>query len=219
MFVVDAHHLIVCGGGVCEWTKQVEDGGETKRLAHRTSVLHGGVMVNREAEADSGFADAASLDLRRCIDVDTKTLEHFGAASPGAAAVAMLGDSDFGGGCGGGENRGEGGDVEGFCCAARATGVEQGKIVLGKPITVDRHGGHVGTHRASGTDDFFGGGGALGEEREQSAGLGGIKLSLEELLKERLGLLARESLALDEGEEQVTNEHGRAYEEGGEATE
>jgi len=77
----------------------------------------------------------------------------------------------------------------------------------------------VGTHRASGTDDFFGGGGALGEEREQSAGLGGIKLSLEELLKERLGLLARESLALDEGEEQVTNEHGRAYEEGGEATE
>jgi hypothetical protein len=67
--IVDSHHLSPGTGGVRQWPKQVEDGRHTDGLAYRHHVLRGGMVVNREAEADAGLIEAPGLHLGSRIDI------------------------------------------------------------------------------------------------------------------------------------------------------
>src|SRR5690606_27342122 len=98
--------------------------------ARGAGALRGGVVVDREAEADAGLVEAAGLNGGRGVHVHAEVLEDFGAAAAGAGAVAVLGDEDARRGAGvrrsgrGDDESGGGGDVEGLGGAAGAAGVD-----------------------------------------------------------------------------------------------
>ena len=164
--VIHADELAGCCGGVGHWTKRVEDGRVRECAAGRAGKTHRGMMVDGEAEADAGLAKAACLNGGRCIDVNAERSEDFGAAAPGAAAIAVLGDEDAdrSGGCGRSDERGGGGDIESLGRSARAARVDH-LMALG---WFERNGRDMGAHHAGSTDDLVDGCAAGVEFGEQT---------------------------------------------------
>ena len=69
-------------GRVGQRAQDVEDGAHTEFLAHGRHVLHRGVVVRREHEADAGVGDAAADGWcsRGSIGMPSTQFEHVGAA-------------------------------------------------------------------------------------------------------------------------------------------
>lgn len=112
-------------GGVGEGSEEVEGGPVFEFGAGLGGVLHGGVVVGGEEEADADFADGLAGDFGGEVDAGAEGFEQVGGtAAGGVGAIAVLGDLDAGAG---GDEGGEGGDVEGALgVAAGAAGVEDG---------------------------------------------------------------------------------------------
>lgn len=199
--LVDTHDLMLGAGGVGQRAQSVEDGGEAQSMAHGRDVLHGGVVVDGEAEADACFTQAAGLNLRRGVDVDAKALEHFGTASACAAAIAVLGDAEAAGSCCGGDDGGEGADVEGLGGSAGAAGVDD---VAGEVCGDGDRGDRV-AHDAGTGGEFVVGGCAGGEEGEGGGHVGGLEAACEHGGEEIVGGGLAEGVAGVEVGQDVAN--------------
>lgn len=196
-WVVDAEELVASARGVGERAEEVEDGGKGEGLADVGGVPGGRVMLLGKAEANGGAIEAAGLDGGRGVDVDAKDREEFGGASAAAAFVAMLGDADATLARSGGDECGNGGDVEGLGSAARAAGVEEDAgrgAGDGRGVTAHGAGGagEFVDARAAGLDESKHGGDLrlwdLASQNRLEGGVGlalGEGLAFEELLEER----------------------------------
>jgi hypothetical protein len=140
--VVDAEELVSGVGGIGKWTEEIEDGGKGERFADGGGVSGGGMVVLGETKADGGAVEATCLDGGVGIDLDPEGGEEFGGAATAAAFVAMLGNADEPACGGGGDDRGDGGDVERF---GRAAGCR--RYPEGHPGRSSRLGWRVGEWR------------------------------------------------------------------------
>ena len=124
----DAEQDVGRTGRIGQRPQDVEEGAHAELPAHRRDVLHRGVVIRCEHEADAGPGDAVG-DLSGIErQADAERLDHVGAARLAAdAAPAMLADP----GAGGGDHEHRAGrDVEGVgAVAAGADDVDQMRLV------------------------------------------------------------------------------------------
>lgn len=206
--VVHADELAARARRIRERAEQVENGAEAERLARPGGVTHGGVVMDRKAEADAGSAKALGLHLGRGVDVDAEAFEHLSRAATGAAAIAVLGDEDGGliRGSGGsdGDDRGNRGNIEHLGRPARAAGVDEHLT----SARVNGDAGDVPTHRGGGADEFVGHRPAGLDQRQQCPYLSVIESAREKALEERLGLRGREWTPGDKLRKRCMGIHG-----------
>lgn len=200
--VIDAEELVSSVGGVGEWTKEIEDGGKGERFADGGGVPCGGVVVLGEAKADGGAVEAACLNGGIGIDFDPEGGEEFGGAASAAAFVAVLGNADEPASGGGGDECGDGGDVEGFGGAAGAAGVEEDP----RCGAVDR--GGMSADGAGGASEFVRGCAAGLDESEEGGDLGLGHVPLEDEFKGGIRLGFGEGSAGEEDVEEMQEVHG-----------
>lgn len=200
-FVVHTKKLVASTRGIRQRTKQIEDRGDTHRLANTRNVPRSGVVLLGEAEANGGAIEATCLHLGRGIDLDAKRREQLRRTSPAAACVAVLGDTHSPLARSRSDESGDGGDVERLGRAARAAGIEDD---AGRGAGDGRG---MATHDASGPRELLHRRATSLDEREHCGDLGVRNLALEDKLKGRLGVALGERLSREEMLEAASEIH------------
>ena len=162
-----ACNLDIGAGGVGERAEVVKQGARFQLGADGLDVAGGPMEEGREEEGDAVGGERGG----GVLEVDAERFEEVGTATEaGEGAVAVFGDAET---CSGGNEGGDGGDVEGT-----------GEITAGAAGVEERFGGDGrgvggGTEGAGGTGQFVGSFAFQMERDEESGDLGFRRLAFE----------------------------------------
>ena len=198
----DPQRLTPYATGIGERAEDVEDRAHPELAARRARMAHGRMKAGSETEADARRLDAAPHAIRAKRNVDTKGLEHVGAAAAaGGGTVAMLGHWNAGAR---GDQRRRRRDIEGAGpIPASATGIDRSVWHLERG-GMRSHRLHEARHLVDGL--------AFGSQGDQETGeLSRRDLPCHHLVHYVACLVARQRLALEQLFDRVARRHGRGY--------